>query len=104
MMAGFPGFGEAATPMDHGVKMGPDGRVLIPAALRAAAGIKAGDRLTIRVVDGRVVIETQVSAIARVAGMFAHLKAPGESVVDEFLAERRAEAAHEEDWTPLDRS
>jgi bifunctional DNA-binding transcriptional regulator/antitoxin component of YhaV-PrlF toxin-antitoxin module len=104
MMAGFPGFGQAATPMDHGVKMGPDGRVLIPAALRAAAGMKAGNRLTIKVLDGRVVIATQVSAIARVAGMFAHLKAPSESVVDAFLAERRAEAAREDDWTPVDHS
>jgi AbrB family looped-hinge helix DNA binding protein len=96
VMTGNPGFGEAPVPMDHGVRMGPDGRVLIPAALRAAAGMKAGDRLTIKVVDGRVVIETQVSAIARVSGMFAHLKKPGESVVDEFLAERRAEAARED--------
>lgn len=96
-MAGFPGFGEAATPMDHGVRLGPDGRVLIPVAMRTAAGMKPGDRLTIKVVDGRVVIETQVSAIARVAGMFAHLKKPGESVVDEFLAERRAEAAREDE-------
>jgi AbrB family looped-hinge helix DNA binding protein len=96
-MPDFQGFSETATPMDHGVRMGPDGRVLIPAALRAAAGMKAGDRLTIKVVDGRVVIETQVSAIARVAGMFAHLKKPGESVVDEFLAERRAEAAREDE-------
>jgi hypothetical protein len=56
------------------------------------------------VLDGRVVIATQVSAIARVAGMFAHLKAPSESVVDAFLAERRAEAAREDDWMPVDHS
>jgi AbrB family looped-hinge helix DNA binding protein len=103
-MANYPGFDEAATPMDHGVRMGPDGRVLIPAALRAAAGMKAGDRLTIKVVDGRVIIETQVSAIARVDGVFAHLKKPGESVVDEFIAEKRAEAAREDEWKPVDRS
>jgi AbrB family looped-hinge helix DNA binding protein len=96
-MPDFPGFGEAATPMDHGAKMGPDGRVLIPAALRAAAEMKAGDRLTIKVVDGRVVIETQVSAIARVDGIFKHLKKPGVSVVDEFIAEKRAEAAREDE-------
>jgi AbrB family looped-hinge helix DNA binding protein len=103
-MPDFQGSREAASPTDHGVRMGPDGRVLIPAALRAAAGMKAGDRLTIKVVDGRVVIETQVSAIARVAGMFAHLKKPGESVVDEFIAEKRAEAGREDDWKPRDRS
>lgn len=98
------GFGEApVVAIDLSTKMGPDGRVLIPAGLRAAAGMKAGDRLIIKVVDGRVVTETQVSAIARVAGMFAHLKKPGESVVDEFITEKRAEAARE-DWKPPDRS
>ncbi len=75
--------------------LGPDGRVLIPAALREAAGIARGEEVTIRVEDGRIVIETFAAQIRRLRGMFAHLKKPGESVVDEFIAERRAEAARE---------
>ena len=70
--------------------LGADGRLLIPAALRDAAGIKRGDKVTMRVEDGRIVVESWRSTIRRIQDMLAHLKVPGESVVDGFLAERRA--------------
>ncbi len=74
---------------------GKDGRVLIPIALREAAGIKPGERVVIRVQDGALVIETLDARIARIQAIFAPYKREGESIVDEFIAEKRAEAARE---------
>ena len=70
--------------------LGADGRLLIPAALRDAVGIKRGERVTLRVEDGRIVVESWQATIKRIQDMLAYLKVPGQSVVDEFLAERRA--------------
>ena len=70
--------------------LGPDGRLLIPAAIRDAAGIKRGEKVTLRVEDGRILVSSIRADWNRLNGMFAHLKKPGESVVDDFLAERRA--------------
>lgn len=89
------GFAESSTNFDVTnlsvqATLGADGRLLIPAALRDAVGIKRGERLTLRVEDGRIVVESWKSTIKRIQDMLAHLKVPGQSVVDEFLAERRA--------------
>lgn len=89
------GFAESTTNFDVTnlsvqATLGTDGRLLIPAALRDAVGIKRGERLTLRVEDGRIVVESWKSTIKRIQDMLAHLKVPGQSVVDEFLAERRA--------------
>ena len=75
--------------------LGADGRLLIPAALRDAAGIKRGDKVMLRVEDGQIVVESWRATIRRVQDMLAHLKVPGESVVDQFIAERRAESLRE---------
>ncbi len=55
---------------DSEIQIGAQGRVVIPAHLRKALGFKPGDRLVARQV--------------------------GESLVDELIGERRAEAAREE--------
>ncbi len=89
-----PGFAESQAPFSQAT-LGPDGRVLIPAALRDAAGIARGDDVTIRVEDGRIVLSSLKAEVRRMQGMLAHLKRPGESVVDEFIAEKRAEAERE---------
>jgi AbrB family looped-hinge helix DNA binding protein len=75
--------------------LGSDGRVLIPAALREAAGIKRGEKVILKVEDGRIVLSSWKAEIRKLQGMFAHLKKPGENIVDEFIAGRRAEAARE---------
>ena len=95
-MAKSPGFSEAAEPFAE-TTLAPDGRVLIPAALREAAGIQRGEAITIRAEEGRIVIESFAGAIRRIQEKFAGLKRPGESVVDEFIAEKRAEAAREDE-------
>lgn len=71
----------------------PQGRVTIPAQLRREAGIEVGDTVIVHVEDGRVVVETRAQLAARTRRDVAPA---GSSVVDELIAERRAEAAREQ--------
>jgi bifunctional DNA-binding transcriptional regulator/antitoxin component of YhaV-PrlF toxin-antitoxin module len=94
------GFSEAAAPMaapavSAQAILGHDGRLLIPAAIRDAAGLERGERVYMQVEDGRLVVESFRATIKRIQDMLAYRKVPGESVVDEFLAERRAESMRE---------
>lgn len=77
--------------------LGADGRLLIPAAVRDAAGIKRGDRVTIRIQDGQIVVESFWSQILRLRKMLAHRIVPGESWADELIADRRVESLRESD-------
>ena len=93
------GFAEhPALPPSHPVEMPPsahaflgqDGRLLIPAALRDAAGIERGERLVLRVDGDQIVVESFRTTIKRLQALFEAEKKPGVNYVDEFLAERRA--------------
>ena len=68
------------------------GRVVLPAELRRLAGIKPGDRVSMRLEDGQVVIRT-----LRQVGDLMHAKYgdPKRSMADELIAERRVAAAVE---------
>lgn len=89
------GLGQKAPALQAHASFGKDGRVLIPIALREAAGIKPGERVVIRVQDGGLVIETLDARIARIQAFLAPYKREGESMVDELIADRRAEALRE---------
>jgi AbrB family looped-hinge helix DNA binding protein len=96
-MHNSPGFSEAPQPdLRQQSSFGKDGRILIPIALREAAGVKPGERVVIRIEDGTIVIETIATQIRKVQAMVAHLKRPGESIVDEFIAEKRSMWGEEE--------
>ena len=71
--------------------VGPQGRVVIPAAVRRRLQISPGDELSLTIHDDRLVLEPPRTAARRARGMFKHL-ATDVSVVDELIAERRAEA------------
>jgi AbrB family looped-hinge helix DNA binding protein len=77
------------------LKVGPDGRILIPAGLRRRAGIEPGKTMTVRIEGDHLVLEDPVVAIRRLQESLASLRRPGESIVDELIADRRAEAARE---------
>ncbi len=77
------------------VRLGPQGRLVIPAAIREALELHPGDSLIVRVDDGRVVLEKREQVLARLQALFAHIPAEV-SLVDELIAERRAEALREE--------
>lgn len=71
-------------------EVGQDGRLLIPAAMREAMMLGDSGHVTLSVKDGELHVISPASAIKRAQRIGRSLKKPGESVVDEFLAERRA--------------
>jgi AbrB family looped-hinge helix DNA binding protein len=77
------------------VRLGPDGRVVIPAAFREAIGLKEGDVLFARLEDGEVRLLTPTAAIRRAQALVRQYVPEGVSLVDELIAERRKEAARE---------
>ena len=76
------------------VKLGPQGRLVIPAAVRRRLGLAPGDEMALRVDDERLVLEPRAAAAARAQGMFKDLSTEA-SVVDELIEERRSEARRE---------
>lgn len=67
-----------------------DGRLLIPAKMREAMMLDVDGRVTAYLVDGELRVVSPLAAVRQVQKMAQKFKKPGESVVDEFLAERRA--------------
>jgi bifunctional DNA-binding transcriptional regulator/antitoxin component of YhaV-PrlF toxin-antitoxin module len=80
------------------------GRTVIPAALRAAAGIREeGDVLVGYVEDGRLVVETRAAIRRRIRAQAAARRTEG--VVDRLLADRQADLELENgDSSPRGRS
>jgi AbrB family looped-hinge helix DNA binding protein len=76
------------------VKVNKQGRVVIPASLRRAAGIKPGDELVARIEGHRIVLETPGAIIARIQAAFDQIP-QDVSLVDELLTERRESARQE---------
>ena len=77
------------------LKIGGAGRIVIPAEMRQAMMVKPGDTVTAEVVDGEFRIVSPRIALKRVQALAQKYKKPGVSVVDELIAERRAEARRE---------
>lgn len=78
--------------------MSQGGRVVVPKALREKLGVKEGDEVIWTEIDGQVVLTSRLRQIERAQRFFAELMAgyQGVSLVDELIAERRAEAARED--------
>lgn len=74
--------------------LGKQGRVVIPVEIRVALGLSAGDRIHVRVDGPRIVMERPQDAIAELRSL-GRDRAVNRSLVDELLAERRAEARGE---------
>lgn len=76
-------------------KLGKNGRVVIPASFRDELGLKDGDDLTMKIVDGEVRISSPNLAIKRARDMVSKHVPEGVSLVDDLIAMRRAEAERE---------
>ena len=86
----------ATAPTGFMVTMADRGRLVLPAEVRERLNIKEGDRLTLRLeLDGTIKLQTPMVFARSLRGIFKHL-APGRSLVDELIAERRREAAIED--------
>jgi AbrB family looped-hinge helix DNA binding protein len=76
------------------IQLGPQGRVVIPAALRKALHLEPGDRLIARLEGDALVLERREAIGKRLQDRFRHIPAHV-SLVDELIAQRRADAAKE---------
>mgnify|MGYP003497747678 FL=1 len=76
-----------------------NGRMLVPVALREQLGFKPGTRIYAELKDGSLVLTSASQRTAQRRAYFAQLmkqlKVEDVSLVDELIAERRAEAARE---------
>lgn len=78
------------------VRLGDKGRLVLPAAYREALGVKPGDEVILRLEeDGTVRITTIDQVLAEIQAMVREHVPEGHSLVDELIAERRADAARE---------
>jgi len=80
-------------------RLSPNGRIVIPAAVREQMGVKPGEWLYMDFEDGALRIETFPARIRRIQREVAKYIRPGVSVVDELISERREEARREEEET-----
>lgn len=76
------------------LKLGQNGRMIIPAELRHNLKLKEGDELLVTVEGKRLVLETEAALLER---LYATIGEPPESelVSESLLRERREEAKHE---------
>ena len=80
--------------MDATIVLGQQGRLVIPAEMRAALGLAPGDRLNLHLSGARLVLERPEDEVAELRGLGVSVPAT-RSLVEELLAERRAAAAAE---------
>ena len=74
----------------------PQGRIVIPAECRAAAGLKPGDELLVEAVgEGELRLRTREQAIREAQAIVARYVPKGRDLVQELIDERRAEPARE---------
>jgi bifunctional DNA-binding transcriptional regulator/antitoxin component of YhaV-PrlF toxin-antitoxin module len=77
-------------PMD--VRLGAQGRLVLPASLRRALSLSAGDALVARVEGpGRIVLERHSAALARLQDRFAQTRGKRDLAAS-LIADRRSEA------------
>ena len=77
------------------VKLGSNGRLVIPAEYRKALGVEEGDELVVRFKDGELRLSTRKVALKRAQERVRRYMPEGVSLADELIRERREEAASE---------
>ena len=74
------------------VRVDAQGRLLVPKELRDAVDMRPGENVTLLVQDGEIRLLTVTASTRRIREIAAEYPTPGRSLVDELIAERRAEA------------
>jgi AbrB family looped-hinge helix DNA binding protein len=77
------------------LRIGPQGRVVIPAEMRRELEIQPGETLLAHVEARRLVLERREEILERLRSEVRGTRPKGASAVDELIAERRAEARRE---------
>ena len=75
------------------VRIDKAGRLVVPANIRKALGIEDGQELTVRLVDGGIRLQTLDAGLERVWAIAGRRGKTVPDIVDDFIAERRAEAS-----------
>ena len=77
-------------------KVTEGGRIVIPAKIREALDIRIGENVSLQVEDNELRIRTSREALKRLQQLVRKHVSPDRSIVDEFLRERREEAARDD--------
>ena len=77
--------------VDATLVLGQQGRLVIPAEVRSALGLSAGDRLHLHVAGGRLVLQRRQDAVAELRRL-GDAVPKSRSLVAELLTERRTVA------------
>ncbi|MGD0892536.1 MAG: AbrB/MazE/SpoVT family DNA-binding domain-containing protein [Terracidiphilus sp.] len=81
--------------MTETVVLGESGRIVLPAGIRKELGLKTGDRLTVTNDGGEIRILSRKMAVEGIRADIMKKRGSLKGILDEFLAERREEAARE---------
>ena len=80
------------------LKIGPGGRVVIPADLRQALGVSEGDTLLATMANGELRLLSASGAVRRAQAIVRSvIPVGGSSLVDELLADRRREVERDKE-------
>lgn len=77
----------------HRGRLVSGGRLQLPSDVRRQLGLADGDQVVMRVIDGELHVRPQRDVLRRIQAMLRPYSPTDGSVVEELLAERRAEAA-----------
>ena len=74
-------------------RLGSDGRIVLPAVVRRALGLRPGDQLIVDVEGREIRLVTVAEAARRAQELVRRYVDPGESLAESLVAERRRESA-----------
>jgi AbrB family looped-hinge helix DNA binding protein len=77
------------------VRIGENGRIVIPAKMRRILGVETGDEVILQPEENTVRITTRRQRIEEARRQIRRYIKPGTNAVDELIAERREAAKHE---------
>jgi AbrB family looped-hinge helix DNA binding protein len=76
------------------VRLGPQGRLVVPVELRRELGLEEGTEMAIRSDGRRLILEPRAEVLRRLRRRFAHVP-EGISLADELADDREREARRE---------
>src|SRR6266487_323307 len=79
------------------VRLGPQGRLVVPVDLRRELSLDEGSELTIRSDGRRLILEPRAEVLRRLRDRFQRPTDEGVRLADELLADRREEARRDGD-------
>lgn len=73
----------------------PNGRLILPVALRKSLGVEKGGQIVAEVVEGEVRLTTPDAALDRARALFRQYVPAGSDIASEVISDRRKENASE---------